>query len=118
MHKIYVYGTLRPGKVSNVSKGRGFLFDLGSFPGVKLDPEGPEFTVESIEVDDKTLERLDRYEGYRASNPESSLYIRKPFLDGEIYEYNGVSSGANVESGDWLIHTGRNQGSASSLVPA
>ena len=117
MKKIYVYGTLRPGCVANVVKGRGTMVNLGGFPGVVLDDNGPEFTAEVVEVDDETLADLDRYEGYRPSDPVNSLYVRKPFMDGEIYEFN--RSGENAEvvtSGDWLIFTGEPRGWAAGMV--
>lgn len=117
MKKLYVYGTLRPGQVANVAKGRGKMVNLGGFPGVVLDENGPEFTCESILVDDKTLASLDQYEGYRESDPVGSLYVRKPFLDGEIYEFNrSGDSHEVVESGDWLQFTGDDRGWAASKV--
>lgn len=114
---IYVYGTLRPGQVANVVKGRGTMVNLGGFPGVVLDENGPEFTAERIEVDEDTLERLDQYEGYRPSDPVHSLYVRKPFMDGEIYEFNRSGDNAEVvTSGDWLQFTGEPRGWAASKV--
>lgn len=117
-HKIYVYGTLRPGAVAKVVKGNGTMLNLGGFPGVILDENGPEFTCEPVEVDDETLAELDRYEGYREGDPYS-LYVRVPFKDGEIYQFN--RSGVDVdtvESGDWLIHTGESKGWAARKVGA
>jgi gamma-glutamylcyclotransferase (GGCT)/AIG2-like uncharacterized protein YtfP len=114
---IYVYGTLRPGAVAKVVKGRGTMVNLGGFPGVVLDENGPEFTAERIEVDDDTLAALDRYEGYRPADPVNSLYVRKPFMDGEIYEFNRSGQDSEViESGDWLLHTGEPRGWAAGKV--
>ena len=63
-------------------------------------------TCELIEVTDEELERLDRYEGYRPSDPDNSLYIRRKLDWGPfIYEYNdpfgNLSEKDIVPSGDW-----------------
>lgn len=112
--KIFVYGTLRPGKTEPVLIP-GEMFDLGWFPGVKLSKEeedGPHFLAEEVFVDDETLYDLDRYEGYDVHNTSSSLYVRKPYQDGFIYEYNGDMSGRlPVPSGDWLDYTQKGEGS-------
>lgn len=118
MHRIYVYGTLRPGAVAKTIKGNGTMLNLGGFPGILLDENGPEFTCEPVDVDDETLADLDRYEGYREGDAHS-LYVRVPFKDGMIYEFN--RSGADVEtipSGDWLIHTGSEKGWAAGKLGA
>ena len=121
MHKIFVYGTLRPGKGETVQIP-GRMFDLGWFPGVVdiFDPHWkdaqfvslrPMFTAEVIEVDDETLARLDRYEGYDPRHPETSLYVRKEYKDGFIYQFNGNVDGATpVLSGDWLDYTKQKEG--------
>lgn len=106
MHKIYVYGTLRPA-VSSPEQGiaKGWMYSLGGFPGVILpeneEDDAPYFVYDVREVDDLTA--FDGYEGYLENDPENSLYIRKPFKDGWIYEYNReVSEDRLIESGDWL----------------
>ena len=111
MTVLYVYGTLRPSTLDTVII-KGQLFDLGWFPGLKMDLDG-EVVCNRIEVDD--IEKIDRYEGYREDDHEGSLYIRRPFLDGYIYEFNrDVSPAARVLSGEWLEYTqekrGRNAG--------
>lgn len=104
MHKIYVYGTLMPNDGRERVKIKGALYDLGWFPGVRLDETG-EFLAEIIEVDDQRLQELDRYEGYYEDSPESSLYIRRRYCDGWIYEYNrSCSSRDLIRSGDWQAH--------------
>lgn len=117
-HKIYVYGTLRPGTGETVDVP-GLLYDLGWFPGAQSlldygpDYDGPTFKCEVIEVDDKELRRLDYYEGYNPDNPYASLYVRKPYLDGYIYIYNGSFGGrTRIESGDWLSYKGQSKGVA------
>lgn len=114
--KVYVYGTLRPG-TKEVVEIPGELRDMGAFPGaiLKAPDAGSFFKAEVIEVDDKTLARLDQYEGYRPDSPMRSLYLRVPYLDGYIYTYNGdMSDRPLVKDGDWLKHKERLSGSAAS----
>ena len=104
---LYTYGTLRPGG-DNIVKAQGQLFDLGWFPGVKLDLPG-EFVCEPVEIEDWAS--VDRYEGYMPHDPANSLYIRKPFLDGFIYEYNQwVNPVKLIRSGDWLDYRQEQRG--------
>ena len=115
---LYVYGTLRPGG-GDLHKVPGRMADLGFYPGIKLlSPEAGEFvTTERVVVSKARLEDLDRYEGFRPSDPGSSLFVRKPYLDGEIYEYNhDISQYPQVESGDWLKHISTERGTAASKV--
>lgn len=117
MPKVYVYGTLRPGR-SEVVDVPGELRDLGSYPGacLKAPDCGQFFKAEPVEVDDAQLKRLDHYEGYREERPELSLYLRVPYLDGWIYVYNGsMDKRPLVPDGDWLAHRGQKAGSASSF---
>lgn len=121
MHKIFVYGTLRPGTSEPVMVP-GQMFDLGWYPGVVdiFDPDWietefvsarPMFKAEIIEVDDETLARLDDYEGYNPRNPEQSLYRRVAYQDGFIYQYNGSVYGRlPVPTGDWLDYTQMKEG--------
>jgi gamma-glutamylcyclotransferase (GGCT)/AIG2-like uncharacterized protein YtfP len=98
---LYTYGTLRPGTTSPI-KVKGTLHDLGWFPGIKLG--GTEDVVcEKVEIEDWA--GVDRYEGYIPDEPESSLYIRVPYEDGFIYEFNRQPpEGSQIKSGDWLQH--------------
>lgn len=100
---IAVYGTLRRGfraedlmkpcKLVGDTKIVGAMFDLGSFPGVKLDLKDHRFYAEVYRIPTKPadraklLERLDTYEG------EGFLYIRRnietKFGSTYIYEYKG-----------------------------
>ena len=108
-HQVLVYGTLRPFTNTNIVRIPGHLYDLGSFPGLKLDNSSETMvTCEVIEVTDRELERLDLYEGYRPSDPDNSLYIRRQLDWGAyIYEYNSeacqtlTKCGSLVPSGDW-----------------
>ena len=118
MTSLLVYGTLRPGGTAAVLVP-GTLYDLGSFPGIKLeDGETESFvTCERITVDDATLRRLDQYEGYDPDRPDGSLYLRVPYGDDQIYVYNrDLSSQPVVQSGDWLEYVGDEEGYAASLL--
>ena len=121
MKKVFVYGSLLSGLgnhplLSNstllgVTKSpREFaMLDLGSFPGVVLDEEGEEMIGEVYEVDDTTMNRLDRLEGYNSNKPEMGLYSKKE-IDTEfgkafIYIYNNhYGRGDKVINGDWRTH--------------
>ena len=106
---LYVYGTLRSGGDENLSIVRGRLYDFGPYPGLDLScPEEDKIDVivERIESD-RPLVAFDLYEGYDEHRPEHSLYLRRPYKDGWLYEYNNISRHPNavlVESGDWLKH--------------
>lgn len=110
---IYVYGTLRPGESGTVQIP-GKLYDLGWYPGIILEPAGglggdSFVTCEKIEV--KDLGAVDTYEGYNPKFTAESLYIRRPILDGWIYEYNQEFNPQRlVACGDWLIYTQKERG--------
>lgn len=121
MHKVFVYGSLLSGmgnhgllsdskKLGDTKSPEGFdMLDLGYFPGI-VKGEG-KVMGEVYEVDDNTLIRLNRLEGYREMAPESGLYNRME-IDTEfgkafVYVYNnhyGRSPQAIVENGDWRTH--------------
>lgn len=108
MTVLYVYGTLRPGNTEPITVA-GTMYDLGPFPGVVLGG-GNKVVVERTEVE--SIAACDRYEGYYEDDPEGSLYIRVPFEDGWIYEFNRhVDPKKVVESGDWLEHKKIQRGS-------
>lgn len=104
-HKIYVYGTLMPKDTPQSAKikAKGLMYDLGWFPGVLLKDSGDDtFLCTPIEADDERLAHLDSYEGYHIDDPSNSLYIRRRFLDGWIYEYNQpVADDKQIVEGDW-----------------
>src|SRR5690348_2126047 len=109
---IFFYGTLLPERapaeisgavqrLKRVGRGvvKGELFNLGAYPGAKLDP-GARTTIKGevfeIPSDRSLLRELDRYEGFQPSRRANSLFIRKRFpvrlhdrtLRCWIYEYN------------------------------
>lgn len=120
--KVFVYGTLLKGlerqPVLGDSKYLGpalvqaELFDLGCYPGVR---EGNGTVVgELYEVKMKTIERLDRIEGYDARKVTDSLFVRKQvearkFADGErvnafCYFYNRSAQTGIIAHGDYRRH--------------
>jgi len=91
------------------------LFDLGIYPAAVPTPDG-RVRGEVHEMLDPTivLRELDGIEGYRASEPESSLYTRvlTPVMldDGHateawVYFYNApLGRAERITSGDYLEH--------------
>ena len=107
---LFVYGTLKlevaPAEIvevmrylRNVGRAtiRGFLYDLGMYPGVRLDANGGEVEGEILEFNDPAvLKFLDTYEGYDPETPSKSLFVHRRcqvHLKEEnlfcwVYEYN------------------------------
>ena len=101
---MFFYGTLmtpfnRPGRtrVSSelVFKGRGSihaaLYDVGIYPAAIPTDDGGRVKGEVYEIRDPAavLATLDEIEGYRANEPERSLYMRRPI---------GIFSNISLES--------------------
>jgi len=126
---VFFYGTLmtpfnRPGrlrvnpKMSFVGRGtiRAALFDLGIYPAAIPTHDGSTVSGEVYEMLDPpvVLAMLDEIEGYRAAEPERSLYTRVltdvALDDGEnleawAYFYNApLGRAQRIESGDYLEH--------------
>lgn len=122
---IAVYGTLRKGWGANalldeceyigVDRLQGTLYDLGGFPGYKDDGSNGTVVCEVYEVPegaikvDNLLRSLDRYEGFRANEPNASLYIRKEVktlrmelpVQTYIYNFKVNEHTPVIPSGDW-----------------
>lgn len=73
--KVFVYGTLRPGMSANgkMEKGarhlgettiQGSMYDLGWFPGVRLEGDGRVYGDLYEIMDPELPQRLDDYENY------------------------------------------------------
>jgi gamma-glutamylcyclotransferase (GGCT)/AIG2-like uncharacterized protein YtfP len=126
--KVFFYGTLMAGfdrrrragiesRMHFVGHGwiEGALFDLGLFPAAIPSPGG-RIQGEVYEVDDdpSVMAKLDEIEGYRQSEPDTSLYTRVPTtvtLDSGaaeqawVYFYNAPLGRADrIPSGDYLEH--------------
>src|SRR5262249_34295861 len=123
---VFFYGTLMSGfrrhgrsRIDQqlALEGRGFisaaLFDLGIYPGA-VPAEDSRVIGEIYRMRDRqaVLAALDEIEGYRAGQPEASLYTRLEapvtFDDGHVasawvYFYNApLGRAQRIESGDYL----------------
>lgn len=108
MHKVFVYGTLRPSKVAT-HKLYGFeMHNYGKFPYIIPSSEfGAQVLGNVISVDDKELAELDLYEGVA-----KRLYTRNTVLvhhieDGErltcfVYVATSLLHPPLIASGDWF----------------
>jgi gamma-glutamylcyclotransferase (GGCT)/AIG2-like uncharacterized protein YtfP len=126
---VFFYGTLmspfnRPGrqritpKLTYTGRGciRAALFDLGMYPAAVPADDDSKVWGEVYETTDPTsvLSALDEIEGYRASEPDQSLYTRVvtdvTLEDGRVqqawaYFWNAPLGGAQrIDSGDYLEH--------------
>jgi gamma-glutamylcyclotransferase (GGCT)/AIG2-like uncharacterized protein YtfP len=123
---VFFYGTLmsgfrRPGRArldhSLKLVGRGWvpaaLFDLGIYPAAIPASDSRVWgEVHEMVDSDAVLSSLDEIEGYRPSEPDSSLYTREEmpvtFDDGRVepawvYVYNApLGKAQRIESGDYL----------------
>jgi len=91
-HHLFVYGTLHPDRapaeiahavrhLRELGPGtlRGTRYDLGEYPGVVIHSGHSEEvagTVFALPDDPAILAALDRYEDYRPSDLDSSLFVR------------------------------------------
>ena len=125
LSSFFCYGTLRRGECRYVCLEplgireertgtiAGSIFDLGSYPGLKVTGGDSNRVVGELITLEKTegaLRALDRIEGFD-SEREGSLYLRTvttvTLEDGEkraawVYVYNGTCDpSARIASGDW-----------------
>jgi gamma-glutamylcyclotransferase (GGCT)/AIG2-like uncharacterized protein YtfP len=124
---LFVYGTLRKGIASPVSKAiaedmewvgfskvKGELYDIGTYPGaIPADSEN-FITGEILKINEpaKVLPVLDGYEGFDPGNGQASEYLRKmewfDLNDGTrlrawIYWYNfPVTGKRRITNNDYL----------------
>jgi gamma-glutamylcyclotransferase (GGCT)/AIG2-like uncharacterized protein YtfP len=124
---LFVYGTLRRGASSDLSREplvefvsgdsvNGKLYNLGWFPGVKevacsgadakpqnFDPGEASITGDVFRIlDDRVVSHLDAYEGY----PNLYNRVETETADGKhvwVYTYNhNVEDRQLIPSGDWI----------------
>lgn len=125
---IFFYGTLMAGfarrrragiddKLTYMGRGqiRGQLFDLGLYPAAVPGSEGQVWgEVYRTDAPDEVLRALDDIEGYRADDPDKSLYVRQladvSLPGGQadrawVYFYNApLGQAQRIASGDYLAH--------------
>ena len=125
---VFFYGTLMAGfdrrrragiddKLTYVGRGaiRAALFDLGLYPAAVPAPEGDVWgEVYAMRDPDTVLAALDQIEGYRADDPDSSLYLRQEtevrlpggaLANASAYFYNApLGRAPRIPSGDYLEH--------------
>jgi gamma-glutamylcyclotransferase (GGCT)/AIG2-like uncharacterized protein YtfP len=128
LDRVFFYGTLRTGfsrrpstgidsKLTYVGHGtvHAALFDLGLYPAAIPAPDSRVRGEVHVMADpEAVLAVLDEIEGYRASEPERSLYVRAETtvtLDGGreetawVYFYNApLAQAPRIVSGDYLEH--------------
>jgi gamma-glutamylcyclotransferase (GGCT)/AIG2-like uncharacterized protein YtfP len=126
--RVFFYGTLmsgfrRPGRerldAELQSEGHGWiraaLFDLGIYPAAIPASDGlVRGEIHRMSDPEVVLSALDEIEGYRSSEPDTSLYTRVEtpvtFDDGRVanawvYFYNApLGRAQRIESGDYLEH--------------
>ena len=98
---------------------RGVLYDLGDYPGTRLDPSSERKVigwVYQLPEDAGVLRELDGYEGFNPEAPEQSLFLRVEelveMIDGRtlrcwIYVHNLEPVGGGI------VESGRYKGVAS-----
>ena len=122
-HTVFVYGTLLKtmARTSMMERSRfrgpglihAELYDLGAYPGIRKGRS--EIMGEIYEIDASTLAQLDRIEGFDASTPTTSLFVRKAvevtaFSDGsqtKAFAYfldNAAEQGVLIAHGDYRRH--------------
>jgi gamma-glutamylcyclotransferase (GGCT)/AIG2-like uncharacterized protein YtfP len=123
---VFFYGTLMAGfdrrrragidsKLTYIGRGaiRAALFDLGLYPAAVPDPQGHVWgEVYEMTDQESVLAALDEIEGYRASDPDRSLYLRQEtdvllpnglLATASVYFYNApLGKAPRIASGDYL----------------
>lgn len=133
VERFAVYGTLRPKASAEprhlletgllVNEGvmtlNGWqMFSLGGYPGIKESEDRDDLIVVNVlrrgeECSDEQWQSIisgfDRYEGYRETDEQGSLYLRGRVSTcngyAYIYTYNHSLEGRErIENGDWLSY--------------
>ncbi len=124
LQHVFVYGTLmrgesrwpqlEPWSSSPVQQGKisGRLYNLGSFPGLRLDEHGTVHgEVHRCEDIEQALEILDRVEGHNAGSLREGLYVRVPVSvrtsEGTVWAWTYVINEAphpstRLQDGRWI----------------
>jgi gamma-glutamylcyclotransferase (GGCT)/AIG2-like uncharacterized protein YtfP len=115
-HQVFVYGSLRRGQGNNWllrsahfagnAKVSGKLYNLGGFPGLRLDDAEGDVVGEVWMVDDATLAALDRLEGVGCGFYERRKWrvrIEGRLTSAWLYEIteDHIVGRPEVAGGDW-----------------
>lgn len=117
---VFVYGSLLSGLqnhdylgdaellgTATLAPGVYAMLDLGSFPGLVDDPDGPRIQGEVYRVDALTLRRLDRLEGHPAFYRRRLVGVEAgPVRAAWVYVLEGrrPNGPEPVASGDWRTY--------------
>ena len=84
---LFVYGTLRRGlRLHHHLQGAvylgeariaGSLYDIGTYPGLLVNPSPGWVSGELFKVDEEMIQSLDAVEEYNPEEPERSEYLRR-----------------------------------------
>lgn len=111
--RIAVYGTLKKGfHANNLLTNSKYLgtftqelpyamYDLGAFPALTPSEKKYEITFEIYEIDNKTLEELDRYEGYPSLYTRDVIQVNGMEVSIYVMKENVFTSRVPMEKGFW-----------------
>ncbi len=125
--RIFVYGTLRRGgtrdmlrfyddvKFVSAASVRGWLYDLGAYPGLRCDEAADAIAGDVFEVSPRTLAQLDEWEMIDQSAPDAGEYRRVRVVAALVgagvescwgYEISAdrCEGRPMIASGDWIAH--------------
>ena len=121
---LFVYGTLRRGlRLHNHLQGAvylgeariaGSLYDIGTYPGLLVNPSPGWVSGELFKVDEEMIQSLDAVEEYNPEEPERSEYLRRVVtvwtptgvpMKAVTYIFNrDVQGFVFIDSGDYKLY--------------
>lgn len=121
---LFVYGTLRRGlRLHHQLQGAvylgeariaGSLYDIGTYPGLLVNPSPGWVSGELFKVDEEMIQSLDALEEYNPEEPERSEYLRRVVtvwtptgvpMKAVTYIFNrDVQGFVFIDSGDYKLY--------------
>ena len=121
---LFVYGTLRRGlRLHHHLQGAvylgeariaGSLYDIGTYPGLVVNPSPGWVSGELFKVDEEMIQSLDAVEEYNPEEPERSEYLRRVVtvwtptgvpMKAVTYIFNrDVQGFVFIDSGDYKLY--------------
>ncbi len=121
---LFVYGTLRRGlRLHHHLQGAvylgeariaGSLYDIGTYPGLLVNPSPGWVSGELFKVDEEMIQSLDAVEEYNPEEPERSEYLRRVVtvwtptgvpMKAVTYIFNrDVQGFVFIDSGDYKLY--------------